>query len=56
MPRRMLSQLPWWLMMAALIGFAFIYSFHEFGWEGLGPELVATVIGIPLGWFLLRRS
>jgi hypothetical protein len=43
-------------MMVALIAFAFIYSFHEFGWEGLGPELVAAAIGIPLGLFLLRRS
>jgi hypothetical protein len=55
MPRR-LSQLPWWLMMVALIAFAFIYSFHEFGWEGLGPELVGAAIGIPLVLFRYSRS
>lgn len=53
---RRLSQLPWWLMMVALIAFAFIYSFHEFGWEGLGPELVGAAIGIPLVLFWYRRS
>ena len=53
---RRLSQLPWWLMMVALIAFAFIYSFHEFGWEGLGPELVGVAIAVPLVLFRFRRS
>ena len=56
MRRRTLNQLPWWLMLVALIAFAFIYSFHEFGWEGIGPELVGAAIGIPLVLLRSRRS
>jgi hypothetical protein len=52
----MLSQLPWWLMMVALIVFPFIYSCHEFGWEGLGPELVGVAIAVPVVLFRFRRS
>jgi hypothetical protein len=54
--RSRLSQRPWWLMMVALIAFAFIYSFHEFGWEGLGPELVGVAIAVPLVLFLSPRG
>ncbi len=42
--------------MVALIAFAFIYSFHEFGWEGLGLELVGVAIAVPLLLFRFRRS
>ena len=52
----MLSRLPWRLMMVALIAFAFIYSFHEFGWDGLGPEFVGLAIAIPLVLFRFWRS
>jgi hypothetical protein len=43
-------------MMVALIAFAFIYSFHEFGWDGLGPELVGAAIGLPLVLIRYHRS
>lgn len=42
--------------MVALIAFGFIYSFHEFGWEGLGPELVGVAIALPLALFRFRRT
>jgi hypothetical protein len=42
-------------MMIALIAFAGVYTYEQFGWEATGIEIAGVAIGLPLALLLQRR-
>jgi len=42
-------------MMIALIAFAGVYAYEQFGWEATGVEIAGVAIGLPLALLRQRR-